>query len=302
MKLPFTVLTGFLSPLETKSLEKKSYSLMTHSKMRPHCLAGCFLTLTAIATSYPAATWAQALPTPLPPTPHASSEPSLASEQYVVLVNGNSDLLLEQVRQIEPSAFVNYVEGTSVIQAGRFNSLQNAQQRANELAIIGIGAQIKSSVPVSAPIAVTTPTDYASSVPIATNGTLPPIPVAATPPAVEFGQSPPVQTATPPPTPVSPSSVPVYPVNVTPPPSAAPPMVQQALPSGYYVVVPGRSAELTNLANRIVSLGAAPSAVQTRTSPRGPHVSVGPYNDRGLAREWRNYLRDSGLDARIYFE
>ncbi|MBE7380784.1 MAG: hypothetical protein F6J95_005175 [Leptolyngbya sp. SIO1E4] len=301
---------------------------MTLRKSRHYVLAGCLLATTAIAAGHmkpgmaapdgPSVQVAQTLPTPLPPIPYASNGAALPSEQYVVLVNGNSDLLLDQVRQIEPGAFVNFVDGGSVIQAGRFNSLQNAQLRADELAVMGIGAQVQPTASVSAPLG-NTPSAYPSSVPPAsasvpasptpsvpasptasvpasTTGSLPPLPVAATSSSVEFGQAPPFQSVN-----TAPPSA--YPANAASPPTSAPSTAQPpARASGYYVVVPGRSADLPSLANQVVTLGAAPSLVQTRTAPRGPHVAVGPYADQGIAQEWSSYLRDSGLDARVHFE
>ncbi|MBF2034493.1 MAG: hypothetical protein IGR92_03195 [Leptolyngbyaceae cyanobacterium T60_A2020_046] len=243
-------------------------------------LAGALVALASTAAAI-----AQGLPTPLPPGT-AYNRPT--GQQYLVYVNGNNPLLLDQVRQIEPGAFVNVIDGRSVIQAGRFNAWENAQRRVDELAILGIGARVQESAAVSVPFASAPPatTSSYSSGPI---GDLPPLPVSAAPSAVEFGQAP-----SPPPS--SPSSAA--------PPSAAPPNVTQApRASGYYVVVPAASQELQSIANQIVSLGAAANLVQTRTAPRGPHVAVGPYADRGIAQDWSNYLRGNGITgARVHRE
>lgn len=235
---------------------------------------------------------AQALPTPVPPTPYASN-PTAGGGQYLVIINGNSDLLLTEVRQIEPTAFVNFIEGSSVIQAGRFDSYQNAQNRTRELAGLGIGAQIKPVTP-ALPIAAT-PTVAAGAVQGNAGGNLtgdlPPIPIAATPSsAVEFGQAPPFPGAS-----ASAAAVPPAPSHLTLAPEAA-------RASGYYVVVPSRARNLATVADQVVGLGAASSLVQTRQAPRGPHVAIGPYDSRDIAREWSNYLREAGLDARVYFE
>ncbi|MEO1296365.1 MAG: hypothetical protein AAFW75_11270 [Cyanobacteria bacterium J06636_16] len=254
----------------------------------------------AIASELPTLQVAQT-PTGLPPIPYASTGSTFPSEQYVVFVNGNSDLLLAQVRQIAPDAFVSTIDGSSVIQVGRFNSLQNAQLRADELGRLGIGAQVQETAFSSAPIAVTPAADFPTSIPVNATasiaGDLPPLPVSATSPAVEFGQVSPFQTVPPPPTSASPTSV-------TPPTANAIPIAQQQPDtSGYYIVVPGSANELSALANQVISLGAPRSLVQTRTTPRGPHVAVGPYNDFGIANEWSNYLRDTGLpNARVHFE
>ena len=257
---------------------------------------------------------AQALPTPLPPLPANDGIAPTSGEQYLVLVNGSSNMLLQQVRQVEPGAFVNYIGGRSMIQAGRFNSFQNAQVRADELAGFGIGAEVQETDYAGAPIPVTPPSDYALTYPtggqsIASGGQLPPGTVAATPSAIEFGQAPPFPSSSaaafPPPVPTAtfPTSAPLPPNTVTPPPVSSPTVVNESLPSGYYVVIPGNMVELQRLANQVVALGAPSNSVRTRTAPRGPHVAVGPYSDRGLAQEWNTYLRNSGLPgARVYFE
>ncbi|MGF1459190.1 MAG: hypothetical protein ACFBSG_09205 [Leptolyngbyaceae cyanobacterium] len=261
---------------------------------------------------------AQALPTPLPPLPASSGAPA-TGEQYLVLINGSSDLLLQQVRQVEPGAFVNYVDGRSMIQAGRFSSYQNAQARANELASFGLGAEVQATDFAGAPIALAPPADYDLAFPTPTSSTvvspsmLPSNTVAATPSSIEFGEAAPFQSPVPPstaafPPPDQSSAFPGTvspPVNNTtaPPPLAAPTFVDEGLPSGYYVVVPGNAIDLPNIANQVIALGAPNSLVRTRTSPRGPHVAVGPYNDRGIAQEWSGYLRDSGITgSRVHFE
>ncbi len=248
----------------------------------------------------------QALPTPLPPLPAETSVGTTGAEQYLVLINGNSDLLLQQVRQVEPGAFINYVGGQSVIQAGRFNSYQNAQVRADELASFGIGADVQATDFAGAPIAVTPLADYdlAYVEPVPTS----PVPastVAATPSSIEFGQAAPFGSAAPttaatlpPPTPTS-----VSPTSVSPPPLTTPITNNQPLESGYFVVVPGSTAELQTIVSQVIALGAPASIVSARSAPRGPHVAVGPYTDHGIAQEWSNYLRDSGVPgARVHFE
>ena len=273
--------------------------------------SGCVIAAAAITAG--ASTPVTALPesstvqvaqtqTALPPIPYASTGGSLpGGEQYVVFINGNSDLLLQQVRQIEPGALINNVDGSSVIQAGRFVSLQNAQQRVSELSAIGVGAQVESTSFVSAPVAVTPVATPVPSVPTNATATiagdLPPLPVSATASTVEFGQAAPFQTVPSPP-------VSAAPLNTAPPTANAVPIAQQQpSTSGYYIVVPGNAAELPDLANQVVSLGAPPSLVQMRNAPRGPHVAVGPYDDYGIAEEWNNYLRDAGMmNARVHFE
>ncbi|MEM1393234.1 MAG: hypothetical protein AAGG00_08045, partial [Cyanobacteria bacterium P01_H01_bin.150] len=54
------------------------------------------------------------------------------SESYLVIVDNTNPNLLQQVRRIEPTAFAGDFLGRSVIQAGFFRSLTNAQERTRE--------------------------------------------------------------------------------------------------------------------------------------------------------------------------
>lgn len=70
--------------------------------------------------------------------------PSPNSDSYLVYVNEASSLRLQEVQQLEPTAFLRQYKGRSVIQAGVFNQKINAQQQAKELKSRGIEARIIS--------------------------------------------------------------------------------------------------------------------------------------------------------------
>ncbi len=69
--------------------------------------------------------------------------------------------------------------------------------------------------------------------------------------------------------------------------------------NAYYVVVPG--GNLQEIANRMVREGAPAASLQQRQQPRGPHVALGPFQDRRLANQWNVFLRGKGFDARVYY-
>ena len=71
--------------------------------------------------------------------------------------------------------------------------------------------------------------------------------------------------------------------------------------SAYFVVIPGDTEDLANIEAEVITLGIGQSAVSQRTAPRGPHVAIGPFDNRGEANRWSNYLRSIGMDARVYF-
>ena len=70
----------------------------------------------------------------------------------------------------------------------------------------------------------------------------------------------------------------------------------------YFVIIPSSLESLPSLAGQVVNFGISQELVRQREEPRGPHVIVGPFADRGLAQQWEDYLRNEGLDARVYFE
>ncbi|MEA5534800.1 hypothetical protein [Crocosphaera sp. XPORK-15E] len=73
---------------------------------------------------------------PVPQTSQSNENPSF----YRVEVVGNQDLLLSQVKMIEPMAFIRQSEG--VIHAGMFQNSQQAQQRVQALQKQGLTANI----------------------------------------------------------------------------------------------------------------------------------------------------------------
>ena len=76
---------------------------------------------------------------------------------------------------------------------------------------------------------------------------------------------------------------------------------ERRLDQSYFVVIPGDARELPDIATQVVQLGIRRSAVTQRESPRGPHVAVGPFGNRGDADRWSSYFRSVGMDARVYF-
>lgn len=66
------------------------------------------------------------------------------SESYLVIVDNTDPNLLQQVRIVEPTAFAGEFLGRSVIQAGVFRRLDNAQERIRQLQGFGVGSRIYS--------------------------------------------------------------------------------------------------------------------------------------------------------------
>ncbi|WP_416674783.1 SPOR domain-containing protein [Egbenema bharatensis] len=227
----------------------------------------------------------------LPPPPPLDNAPggfpshptsgNPGASQYLVIVNGDSPLLLSQVQMVAANASLQDYNGQRFIQAGLFNDPAMAQQQVSALAAQGIGAEI---VTVNA---ATTSGQVAQQNPLP--GLPPPdiLPVAPVPREVEFGQPPsPNQLSNP----VPPSEV-----------EATAPIRNSR---HYYVVIPGSSNDIEAITNQVARLGEGfdvAQMVQTAESRRGTHVRVGPFADRSAANRWSRYFRDFGMDARVYF-
>ncbi len=67
---------------------------------------------------------------------------TIPRDRYVVYVNGNSPLLLQEVRKTVASAFLVQYQGRQVIQVGTFGENSNAQRQVSTLATQGIQADI----------------------------------------------------------------------------------------------------------------------------------------------------------------
>ncbi len=91
-------------------------------------------------------------PGPYPNNPAPISAPptrALPSQTYLVYVNGNSPLMLEQVKRVEPEAFRKEYRGRTVIQVGQFIDQSNARRRAEALRDQGIRAEVAQVSPGS---------------------------------------------------------------------------------------------------------------------------------------------------------
>lgn len=159
-----------------------------------------------------------------------ASPPNTNSEKYLVYVNEASLLRLQQVRTLEPTAFVRQYKGRSVIQSGIFTKNSNAQQQAKALRSKGIEARIVS---------------------------------LATGEETEFA------------------------VNS----------------KSYFVVIPASQENLPLIENQVRQLQIdIPVSISKKEQPRGPHVRVGPFSERGQAERLNRYMLNSGLrNARVYY-
>ncbi|MEA5621758.1 hypothetical protein [Nostoc sp. UHCC 0251] len=73
-----------------------------------------------------------------PSQPPQFSQYNQNFERYLVYVDGSDFQTLQEIRRIEPTAYIREYQGRSVIQSGVFNRVSNAQQRVSELQSLGI--------------------------------------------------------------------------------------------------------------------------------------------------------------------
>lgn len=206
-------------------------------------------------------------------------------EQYLVYINGDSPLMLSQVQAVEPSALPREYQGRTVIQAGVFSTETNARRQVELLESRGIGANIER-------VTASTPIEPARTAALPRTQTLSPAPGTQ---EIEFGQQPNFEQAA-----INGrSSIPV----LVPPAADLESPQRSSTPARYFVVIPGDRDEIWAMSRQVdrLLIDAPEEAIQYSDSPLGPHVQVGPFRDRGTARNWENYFRAFGMDARVHY-
>ncbi len=73
-----------------------------------------------------------------PSQPAQFSQYNQNFERYLVFVDASDFQTLQEIRRLEPSAYIREYQGRNVIQSGVFSTVSNAQQRINELQSRGI--------------------------------------------------------------------------------------------------------------------------------------------------------------------
>ncbi len=68
----------------------------------------------------------------------------------------------------------------------------------------------------------------------------------------------------------------------------------------YFVIIPGNSNDFSRITNQLTTAGIASQEISIRTLPFGPHLAIGPYPDRITAQQESGYIRNFGIEARVY--
>ncbi len=183
--------------------------------------------------------------------------------RYLVYVNDDSAQRLQQVRLVEPKAYIQEYQGHSVIQAGAFSREYNAQQRVGQLRSYGINRTqiISFSNGEGRPYSYSgegRPYSYSGDYSYSGEG--------------------------------RPYSYSGYDDG------------RNSSKSYYYVTIPAKSEELPLIESRIKQSLGLNTGVISRDHPLGSHVAVGPFTQQSDAEQWNNFLRHQGFsNARVYY-
>jgi len=206
------------------------------------------------------------------------------ARSYIVVVDGDSPLLLSQVQQVDAAASVVSLEGRSLIQAGIFQNEADAAQRVQQLATRGIGSRVVAAVPIAQAAPESLPTTQAAASPNAVEGfPIPDLPSTSVPRELEFE--------------------PTAPLNETD--NDRTFEDEETSNRAYYIVIPGNNDDLYNISQQVVRMAHGirlSRLVEERDSPLGSHVLVGPFTGRRAAHRWNRYFSDFGMNSRVYFQ
>lgn len=227
--------------------------------------------------------------TAYPTEPMGTVMPAISS--YIVVVDGDSPLLLSQVQQVEPGATIVPLEGRSLIQAGVFSDEIAASEQVQRLGDRGITSRIVAAAPLAEPAPVAEAAPAPQNVAQASGNEvegfpIPELPTTVVPQEIEFESLAPLEEE---------------------PASSNPRSAQdneRESNRDYYIVIPAPEDDLADISEQVVRMAYGfrlTRLVEERDSRLGPHVRVGPFAGRGAAERWNNYFRDFGMDARVYY-
>jgi hypothetical protein len=228
-----------------------------------------------------------------------------AANQYLVYVPSTDPTTVQQVKAIAPEAFRSQLgSGQAIMQIGRFNNLNLAQHRIEELKTAGVTAQVTQvssrlpsapSAPDSFPTATSPvnqtgiPANAPTGIPSNNAGiaTLPGVPstpdVNPTNNTIDISR--PGQPGQP--VPVQSPDTPNTTAAINPPPTLS--------RNRYYVIVPSSVDTVLTKVRNIV-----PTARLT-ASERGTYIEVQGFPDRGSAEALNINMRSQGLDSRVIY-
>lgn len=214
--------------------------------------------------------------------------PATTSVAYRVIIPSDNLALFDQAKAIEPSAFIQLIDGQQIIQVGLFSTEALALQQIARFQAVGMPVRIQqansSNIPavipqtfLSSPIipTIVTPIDRSSvSVPPATYSP----PMSLPPTGLSVGNSSIDSTAT------NTSS-------------------NASSNKGFYVVIPMVAVEASYMQSQLNQVGIPSQYILFRDRPFGLHYAIGTFSKRSEAERLSDIIRDrTKFDARVYYE
>lgn len=202
---------------------------------------------------------------------------------YRVFIPSDNPTIFEQAKAIEPTAFVQTIDGQRVIQVGLFGTEALALEQVGRFQAQGMPVRLQASNQVAS----------------AFNPTLNPSPstianIAPAPAPTQFSALPPSPAAATWPTATWPAAPSTY---------APPAQIVNTVSSGYYVVIPTTNADVNYMQSQLNQLGIPPQYFFLRDRPFGLHYAIGSFSKRSEADRLTTIVRDrTKFDARVYHE
>jgi hypothetical protein len=187
---------------------------------------------------------------------------------YRVIIPSDNSTLLNQAKAIEPTAFIQWLEGQRVIQVGLFSTEALALQQIARFQAIGMpvkmwrGSSLEtlSTLPQTRSPSATAPTT-----------------IQATP--MPFSQNPSIG-------------------------SIAPNHSSNTVSNkGFYVIIPTGPAQVDEIQSQLNQVGIPRQYILFRDRPFGLHYAIGIFSKRSEAERLSDIIRDrTKFDARVYHE
>lgn len=213
------------------------------------------------------------------PNVDPNTVPDPSATAYRVIIPSDNLTLLEQAKAIEPTAFIQLVDGQRVIQVGLFSAEALALQQVARFQSTGMPVRMQQGS--SSNIIVEIPQTSLSSTIIPTTEMPPEQPSALIPPA--------------------PYSLPVGNPSIDSTATNTP--LNASSNKGFYVVIPTVAADVNYVQSQLNQVGIPPQYILLRDRPFGLHYAIGTFSKRSEAERLSGIIRDrTKFDARVYHE
>ena len=217
---------------------------------------------------------------PKHPQPFSAQNTAIAA--YRVIIPSDNSTFLDQAKAIEPTAFVQLVDGQRVIQVGLFGTEALALQQIARFQAVGMPVRMQRGNSLDTTV-IMPQTVLTSTVPTT-------ILTTAMPPDI------------------SPEAIP--PSAYTP--SIGNPSIGSIAPNnssntlsnrGFYVIIPTGTAEMNDVQSQLNQVGIPRQYILFRDRPFGLHYAIGIFSKRSEAERLSDIIRDrTKFDARVYHE